>query len=304
MKKIIYVFYSILLGSATLHADFDDRSISAEKIDSTEDLRPFSLEAYGTSVGRAKIDKHDFSGHVTYNELEADITAGFYYNPCYKEGLALSLGYNDTRIDWNRNPFFHQTHFHTAIVSLEGMTERLRGWTWRGLVALNMNTDHFSDFWTYATYDFLLWGRYAYSCDIGIHTGVLAYTGMKVDHVYPILGVDWRANKNWLLSLVYPVNISAAYFFDEHWSLAVAARFFNNRNRAGRHEPVPEAIVTYRNTGAELALNYDSCWLTTSVYGGMTLAGKMTIANDHYREKHHFRLDGAPYFGGEIKLKF
>lgn len=267
--------------------------------------RPFFIQAYADSISKAKISKSPFKGqHLTFNEVEATITATYLFNPAYCEGLYASLGYDLTNCDWKDNIFFNDKHFHTAIFSLGAISGRLPGWFWNTYGSINMDIDHFN-FNDYTTYDFMLWGRYTYSCNVGLHIGVLALTGLRIYHVYPIVGFDWRINHCLKLNAVFPMNISLIYMLDPNWSIAIAGRFWDSRHRANKHAPLPKGIFNYRNYGAEFAINYDyNSWMRTNIHAGYTFGGILKIADKDNDKKLNLDFDGAPYFGAEFELKF
>src|SRR5262249_40133585 len=155
---------------------------------------------------KSKHRNHKYEGHIQYNHEEIDFTAVICYNECFKEGLSLGLTYEYTFLDWNKNPFFCRKNYDTVSIALTYFTHRLSGWRWLAEGTINVDADkwQFSD---YTTYNILLWGRYTYCPNVGIHIGFYAETGMKLDRVWPILGFDWRISRDWELNLVYPLNI-------------------------------------------------------------------------------------------------
>lgn len=317
VKKAIYITLGTLLTCflPTLQAEILEGSYGSIEMPHPEhvasgqdeecgDGKAFKLEVSGDAIGKAKIDHSDGRGHVKYNTFDVDFRFVFHYNKEYQEGLYGILNYQASEINWNKNPFFHKTEFHTASVTLGGFTHRLCNWRWVGEVAINIDTDH-PNFTDYAFYDILLWGRYAYSCDVGLHVGLLVRTGMKIDWVYPVLGFDWTINDQWKLNVVFPVNVSLVYKFHKCWSVALAGRAFSERHRVGSHEPLPKALVTYRNAGGELALNYDcDQWLSANAHIGYSFGGTLKIANKEYEHRHHFDFKSAGYVGGELAVRF
>ncbi len=76
-----------------------------------------------------------------------------------------------------------------------------------------------------AVYTNLIWGRYAYSQQFGLHVG--GWVIKNIDHVHtlPILGFDWYVSQNWQLNAVFPADISAKYYINDylHSSLALSS---------------------------------------------------------------------------------
>lgn len=310
-KKVLLLLNSLLLSAVGLSGDdniqINTDNLGSENIRSTDEQgnKPFSFEIRGDAIGKAKFKKWFLKDqHFEYRDIELELGAVFYYQPCYKEVAQVSLAYEYIRFAWGLNPFFGETRFHTVSPTLAFSTERLSDWLWRGQATINLDGKH-PDLYEYANYDFVLWGRYAYNSNIGLHMGILVQTGMRIDHVYPIIGFDWGIADRWKLSFVYPVNISLAYILDSHWSVAVAARFFDHRQRVGKDEPLSRGLWVYRSWGIEGAIDYEfSSWLSANIHAGWNLSPKITIANRHYEDKHHYKLEPSGYFGGEFETRF
>jgi len=307
VNKLTGILITALIFLCTpLKADFETGDFSSEKIGRSEQpAGPFKIELSSDIIAKSKFTDSGFKHqHIGYSQSEAEGNAIVYYNPCYREGINLGLAYTATDLNWKHNPFFHQRWFHTATTSIAGFTERLPNWFWKAQVAMNCDLEHFniSD---YINWDILLWGRYTYSCDIGIHLGLIVQTGMQIDRVYPVIGFDWRFNPCWKLNAIFPLNMSIVYTFDQNWSAALAARFFDSRHRSGNDEPLEKALFHYQNTGAELDLNYAyNSWLSVNLHGGYTLGGRLKIANRHNDHPDHFWFNPAAYGGGEIDIRF
>ncbi|MBA3957145.1 MAG: hypothetical protein H0X51_01945 [Parachlamydiaceae bacterium] len=311
MKKAICKILGALLVSYTsLHAevDIDTDDFGAENIhpfSNSDEQRPFSVNITGDAVGKADFKKWYLDDqHLEYRDIEIEGSAVFYYDPSCEEALAISVGYEYTRLAWSQNPFFNETKFHTVDVSLGLFTHRAQNWFWRAQLSLNLDPDHLN-FNEYTSYDGVLWGRYDYCSNIGIHTGLIFQTGMKIDRVYPIIGFDWQITDSWKLNVVYPVNMSLVYQWNRCWSLAVAARALDHRQRVSQTEPLSKGLWAYRSKGVEGAVNYDyNSWLHANLHAGYTLGTKLTISDRHNRHKRHFKLDSAGYFGGEVQASF
>lgn len=304
---------ALLLASPVLKADIDENDLGSEPIyrseDEDEDDRnlpgPLKVEVTGDFIGKSKFDKHRLRHkHISFWEGEIETGLIYYYNSHCKEGANVDLSYTLSKIGWHDNPFFDKELFKTITLSFGGFTKRVCRWLWRGQVSINVDADHI-DFSEYAYYDFLLWGRYEWCRDIGLNIGFIGQTGMKVDRVYPILGIDWQVCKKWKLNLVFPVNISAVYEFADHWSVAVAARVFDSLHRVSKYANVPKAVIEYRNSGGEIALNYDlDHKVKANIHAGTTFGGQLKLANRHYKHHRRFNFDAAPYIGGEAVVRF
>lgn len=303
MKNKISLLCSILYFSfQTLYSQPHVGDFGPQPIDEAMENAPFYIQVYGDSVIKSKLSGKPYAfGDLTYSEVEATLNYIFYHNPC--EGLYATAGYDVSNLDWNDNLFFRKKRFDTAIFALGAYTGRFSNWFWNTNASINIDTDHFNCN-DYTTYDAMLWGRYAFREDIGLHIGVLALLGMDIHHIYPIIGFDWAFQKNWVLNVVFPTNISLNYLYNCTWSFELAGRFWDSRHRVGKNEPLRKGLFNYRNYGAEFAIHYDSGCVSANLHGGYTFAGSLTVANEDYKNRRRIDLDPAPYFGGEFLMHF
>lgn len=321
VRKILssFICLSILnLGQGAVFAD-DDIDIStqdfgAEKMESAtqEGGHPFRISTHGDWIQRTKIDKSGFRhNHVNFYTITVQGDGVVYYNPCHSEGIGLGIGYINSRFDMDRNPYFKTKNMDQVAFTVSAFSERLKNWNWHTQLTANWEP-RYDNFWEYTNYDIILWGRYAYRERVNLHFGFLALTGMKIDHIYPIIGFDWSFCDKWKLNLVFPLNISIIYEINSGLSASLAARIWNIRYRFGEHENDyrgfkryrNKPLLEYRNYGAELALNYDKGHIAANIHAGVTLGGQFKISNRQNERKNHFDMDSAAYAGGEAVYKF
>ncbi len=298
---------TLVLLHATGYAIIDDGIVGSEDIqDIVRQPGPFRLEIEADGISKAKIDKKGFEGqHLTFNQFSTRFGMAFCYLPEHREAYAFALGYDRTYLNWKENPYFTENHFNTASASLRLYSNRMSDWLWRGQLTATVDT-HYMDFNHYLTFDAVMWGRYEYSCDVGMHIGFIAETGMLMDHVYPIFGFDWQFAEKWKLNIVYPTDISLGYTINKNWSAELGMRFFDVRHRAGWDEPLPGAVFRYTNAGVELGINYKyDPFIELNVHAGSTVkAGQLKIANKHNHNTQTFDLDGSAYAGAEVVISF
>jgi hypothetical protein len=283
--------------------------VNEAKENGEEAERPFSLSADFNATGKAKFEHkrcRKYLDNVQFAIASVDGSMIFYYNPQCKEGLLATAAYTYTRIKWE-NPFFEQNHFDTVSIGIGGFTERAERWLWQGQVLLNADVDYFKAsqnlYW-----NLVLSGRYAYTDSVGINIGFIAFTGMKIDRIWPIIGVDWQINEAWKLNLIYPLNVALVYAWNNEWSLAVAGRTFDERHRVGKakQERWNRGLLEYRAAGVEGSIRYKSCngkWLA-ELHAGEILGGRVKVSNKQHRHIHRFNFKTAPYVGGEVAAKF
>lgn len=310
VKKLFsLLFTGILLSTLHLNAQVDTQDIGSENVTppaADDTKRPFKIGVSGDYICKAKVKRGKCPlGHVTFATAQAEVNLVYYYQECYEEGAAIALAYDRTYMNWDENPFFDQKNIDQASIILSGFSKRLCDWEWRSQVAINFDDLKCWTFNDYMNYDIVLWGRYAYCQDVGLHIGFWAQTGMKFDRVYPIIGFDWQYDCHWKFNVIFPMNISAVYSFDCAWSVALASRFFDQRHRMCKHEHLPEAIYHYQTTGGEFALNYNpGDYLSANVHAGYNFGGHLSIASRHYHHNRRLRVEGAPYAGAEVAVRF
>lgn len=304
-------FLGLVAAANVLQADINDdtysgsdASINDEQLSPGEDRGPFTIRTSFDCVGKAKINEREFRGDkFRFCEFDVDGTYVVYYDKCRKEGISLEAGYSYFNLDWHQNPYFSEDDFNMVSVGVNFFTQRAFKWDWRAAFKMNLNPSHM-DLQKYVTWDMLVWGRYELATDWGFHAGVLALTGMKIDRVYPILGVDWRINDQWKVNAIFPMNFSVIYTVDCNWSVALASRFWDVRQRVGAGENLSRATWEYRNFGGELAVNYHNDGLNLNVHAGYTTGGRLNIADRHKHHTKRIKFDGAPYVGAEAGYNF
>lgn len=311
IKKYLPLFLTAFTAFSPLafaddkDAQIDFTDYSAENIKTLPKKQsPFTFKTKIDIVQKAKIDNGFFKGdEIQFGEIDAELGSMLYYSEAYKSGAAAALNYSVTYLHWASNPWICQSKFYIATLNISGFSKKLNRWLWKGQVAINVDTQEW-DFQDYAYYDMLLWGRYEYRKDLGLHVGIIVETGMLMDRVYPILGADWQISKKWKLNLVYPLNVSLDYLINHSWSVALAARSFNTRLRAGHHEGQSKALIRYQNVGAELAVKFENDKMSANFHAGSTLGGTLRIADSHNHHPRRYRLNPSGYVGAELDLKF
>ena len=311
--KDIYKFFmaGLFLCAGSLSADYGDNDVLYENPEEPEQEPQtpgqYTLLLKGDYVAKANA-RHDggedFHGNIRYHHEKAQFDAVVYYNKQYEEAVNLSLGYEFTYLNWNKNPFFRRKDYDTLTVAGTYITQRLNCWKWVVQGAVNIDADKWS-WMEYTTYDMLLWGRYTWNSCIGLHFGIYGETGIKLDRVWPVLGFDWTLSDRWLLNAIFPLNVSLTYTWNECFSIALAGRFFNERHKAGDNGAYEKAVWRYENSGAELALyNNWFSWLKTNVHAGYTFGGKLKIADRRDNHSRRFRFNSSAYCGAEITANF
>jgi hypothetical protein len=305
--KNLFFLCSFFLIASPLFADYDLENVSCWEIEQAgrQAEYPYRIEVSGDWVGDSKFTKDSVDGdHIRYGYLEAEFQVTAYRQDCFEQGLLLALSYEQSRIDWECNPFFDRRNFNTASLSLLFFTHRFTDWSWVGQLRYNIDADNW-DFVDYATYDWLLWGRYAFRPLLGLHAGLYAQTGIHLPQLLPVIGFDYIFRERWKLAAIFPLNLSLQYAIDGFWTLRIAGRWWNDRHRVGKHEHLHKAIWRYTNYGVELGALYDIAWgWQAEFHSGCAFGGRVKVANRRGHNTHTLRFKPAPYFGGEISINF
>jgi len=297
---------SLLLGAP----DIDTEDMGSVQLPPPEAQKsseePYYFEVFGDYVNRAKVRDCPYYGHVQYSTTYANLNRVVYYNPCYEEGFGVGLSYQWNHLKLEHNPFFSQQNINTVSLSLSAFTKRACNWKWDMQLTLNFDNVEYWNYKQYMNYDLVVWGRYTLYENVGVHLGLIGQTGMKMDRAYPIFGFDWKINENWVLNLVFPLNIAAIYNINPQWSVSLAGRFFDQRHRVNKNDALSRALWRYQASGAELAINYSpDKWISANIHAGSTLGGLLKIANQHYDgPRLRLKLNPAPYAGAQIIMTF
>lgn len=306
MKTYLPILASIIAFSplSLVAADIEEGDWSLEKVSEPAQKGPFSISANYDATGNAKFDKKELKDNkIRFGQGNITGSVIPYYDEAHKEGALVGLGYTNVHLVWDENPYFTQHTFQTVNINLGAFSQRLCNWEWKALAVVNMNTAYWDCY--YINYDLTLYGRYTYTENFGIHCGLIIQTGMKMDRVYPIIGIDWQINDDWRLDLVFPIDMSLSYYLTKEWSVALAARFFDFRNRVNKHEDISMAVVRYQSSGAEFAIQYDNDQnLTGTLHAGMILGGHIRIADRHNEHPKRLKFKTAPYGGANIAFRF
>ncbi len=313
MKKILSSFICLCafsLNQGAIFAD-DDIDIStqdfgAEKMESAAEEKgsPVRISTHGDWIQRSKINRrHHHNEHVKFFTATVQAEGVVYYNPCHSEGIGLGVGYIRSYFEWKQNPRFKTRNLDQVAFTISGFSERLKDWNWHGQLTANWEP-RYHELWRYTNYDIILWGRYAYQEHVNLHFGFIALTGMKIDHIYPIIGFDWSFANRWKLNLIFPLNISLIYGISPSLSASLAARVWDIRYRFGKDQPKARSLLEYRNQGVELGINYSKGRIAANIHAGITLGGQFRTFNSDSKSKHHFNMNSAAYAGGEAVFKF
>lgn len=315
MKRILSTVLLTLSLNCYLQADYDvvdytNTELPSGKSGQVPNLLKggsgmFAIETNSDFISHSKFDKKTHKHQsISFCGFDIDGSMIIYYDKENNEAASVEIGYNRTNIHWKENNYFSQNIFNTATLSVNAQTSRMCNWLWRGKLSLNVDTNHF-DLEEYSTWDCFIWGRNTYTDNVGLHMGIIVLTGMKIDHVYPIIGFDWVLTEKWKINAVFPVNMSVVYVIDDNWALNLKGRAFETRNRVGKNENLSRGLIQYFNTGLEFGVDYDvGDSIQANVHVGETFGGKIKIANRNNHNSRRFRFKTAPYIGAEVMVRY
>lgn len=260
--------------------------------------RPVHFEAEYRTVGRAKFSNHKFKhSHVNYADGFASVYYTRFLNPT--NTLTGQVGYSYMKFDWDENPRFRQDNFNFATASLAWVASGFGKWRLISDLGFSVNAQNF-DFGKTAVYYGLIWGRYHYSNTLGLHLGAFGYTGVENQFALPILGIDYRFRERWVLTAIFPLDLSLTYAITEHWSASVAYATFGGpygypiRARHGIG-PFKDPIFELFSQGAELDFEYRYKHIFFGLGGGWNFGGWIDIRNSHNHHGKQYDFNSAPY---------
>jgi hypothetical protein len=207
-------------------------------------------------------------------------------------------------LDWNRNNRFSETNFYSMQCSILYYTTALQHWKWIARFDYNLQVNYASHPGLYSLYNELVWG----SCQIHrkwhYHVGALGYAGLASYDIYPIIGFDYTAGKNWFFQALFPINYSVEYHINP-WTIAAKARPMKERLRTGPNESQPRSIFSYSTIGTELNIKFEKLLKGfAEIYGGYNWGGHFYVKNRYGKRPIYLAFGGAAYGGFSLDYGF
>ena len=256
-------------------------------------------------ISKADFETPEVQGQdLQYSETESEI---LYMHPfdCHTGGL-FGIGFDSTHLEWEENPWFREKDFYYVNFSLGAYTTIICDWNWKAKLTWAFDTEHQRS--SYQLFYVVLWGTYEYRCNcygpVNLHIGMWGRTGIERNLVLPIVGVDFKPRECIKLTLVFPVDMAAQYLFSDCWSLTARYRYFLRRHRVDDDEPLSRGIFEYRNTGLQVGINYDRCWISADVHIGYAGSQDLKVINCTGSSSIHYKFESAPYAGGKLAIRF
>jgi hypothetical protein len=297
---------SVLSPALLLAIDYTFVDIDYDR--ATNKKFPWHVTGDYRKIGKADFRTHSVKhSHVHYTDAHASAYFSHYLTP--HNALSWELGYSYMDFDWKGNPRFNQTEFHNALGSLALVSNCLERWRWIFNAGVTVDAKTF-DFGSSAVYYGLMWGRYAFRRNIGLHIGAFAYGGIRNSYTLPIIGADWNFASCWKLNAIFPLEFSLEYTMTPRWSTALDYSTFGGpyrfpRRVDGGHGKYHDAIFSVYSNGLEWNLNYkrdSKFW--AGIGAGWNFGGWILIKNRNNRHGKYYKFDGAPYAQANLAFNF
>lgn len=305
LQKVI--FFSLVGASLYGNVNFPiDESVSEGFVieeEKTPYPPPFNFSALYVDVSKTSFRTPDVKGEdLFYREL--DLNATYTYAPSEIYGFSLGGGYIGSRVEWEENPDFQETHFHYITTSLSAYTAAVSDWIWKCGVNFLFDTEVWS-LADYTLYQGYLFGKYTLAEPLLFNVGFLLEVGLHKEKIWPVLGFDYFPSKKVDIHLVYPLDISINYHPISALSLGASMRFLRNRHRVKDSEPLPMAIFEYHTQGVEADVNYMAfAFINLKAFVGSTFNGDLKVTNRNNHNAIHYKFRGSLYGGAAATLIF
>lgn len=291
MKKIFF----LLLALGLFAQD------SYEEKSCLWDYHPIHIGGNLIYLGKADVDLKNGpnDGEVRFNKENAFL---YCFLPISKYSYFLPrIEWNTLTMDWNRNPRFHETHFHFVQFALTFLSLAVEKWRWLARLDYNIDIKHFSSPRMYGLLSALLWGTHELHRKWHYHIGALGYSGFEGQEVYPIIGLDYAPNKKWLFQIIFPINYSIEYSINKEWRLSLKGRPLKERFRVGRLEPDPRSIFNYSSMGAEFNIHFERFLrLEIELFAGYNFGGSLYLKDRTGHHSLYTSVQGSPYGGASL----
>lgn len=266
----------------------------------------FRMNSIYRQVGSAKFRTHSVKGtHLHF--ADAYGAACYTHHLNAHNALEFQLSYANMKLDWDENPRFKQDHFNLGIASLGWTSNSIEKWHWNLNLALSADAAH-PNLAKTGVYRGLMWGRYAFTKDVGFHVGFFGFTGIRTTRTLPVAGIDWKWHEKWKLNAIFPLDFSLLYNITDSWVASVAYTAFGGPYRFpwrvhGGHGRFHDAIVEVNSNGthADLTYHYLSNF-SAGIGGGWNFGGWILTRNHKGHHGRYYKFDSAPY--GQAHLKF
>ncbi|SCA58862.1 hypothetical protein AB751O23_AW_00050 [Chlamydiales bacterium SCGC AB-751-O23] len=299
-KKLILILSSLLCLSSSLTAN--------EMVP-----RPWQLDMKGFHLTDAK------SETKPYDENRLSLTSAIMslmytqYLNANGSGLIAEAAYSHLNLDWAENPDVATKDFNDALFTFGAFTTEINNWFLLGTARVQVDATSW-DFSNNARYRGLLQGRYQYTQDLDLYVGLMFYTNLQKDDVYPIFGFEYQEeNAPWKIKMVLPIESHIMYFINHEWSVGVEHRFIQERRRLKNNEGLnslgdprrDRGIFDITAQGLELSAKYSPLEGSyAKVFAGMIYSPEYRTYDLEGQNRRLYKFKSGFHFGGTASFTF
>lgn len=304
--------YILPLLATTSAFAFDYIFVDEPLYSATGDMRfcamkhPFHLEGLARVTGSQDM-RHE-PGNIKYRDAHGYAYWSHFFNS--KNAISIHAGYHHYNFDWNENPAFSEEDYNYVSTSVGLISHYFDCWRWVVNGGVTISADDF-DLSKTGVWHGLLWGRYTFRPNIGLHVGTFFWKGVKNSYTLPILGFDWNFLTCWQLNVIFPLDGSLSFYFTPNWALQAAYRTFGgpyrfpHRARGARSHEYNDAIFSYYASGGELDLKYRcSPYFKAAIGVGYTAGGWLQVKDRSDNHGTYYKFKGGPYISANVDFTF
>lgn len=224
-----------------------------------------------------------------------------------KTDIEYGVGYMKSKFKFSHQHHmtsFKQQNFNNLLLQMGANMRQVQDWKVNVGLGAQLNTEHLTSA-RYTLFSGVIHGIYDLQEKTHLHVGLTGYSGLRYTRVLPVLGFDYAFSEKLLLNAVFPLNMSLVYAFNKEFAVDAAIRFMTSRQRLNKNNENSRGLVTYRNWGGEIGLNYTpNEHFRINLHVGETFGTRMRISNRKDHDRKHLRLDSALYYGLDATIAF
>ena len=216
------------------------------------------------------------------------------------------IAYSHLYLDWDKNPDVGTTDFKDLYLTLGGFTTKVSDWFWIGSMQMQVDASAL-DFSNNARFRGFLQGRFQYHKDLDLYIGLLFYTHLQKEDVYPVIGFEYQQEKApWKIKVVLPLESYAMYSLTDAVIVSLEHRFIQERKRLKDSEGLnslgdprrDRGIFDFRSQTVELALRYQPFEHSyVKGFAGASLGSLYRTYDNDGQNKRNYTFKPAPFFG-------
>lgn len=222
------------------------------------------------------------------------------------DGLIGEVAFSHLYLDWKKNPDVSTKDFNDLLFTAGGFTTKVPDWFWIGSLQIQVDAASF-DFSNNARYRGFLQGRHQYTKDLDLYVGLLFYTHLQKEDVYPVLGFEYQQEgARWKIRAILPLDSYVMYSLTDAVMVSLEHRFIQERRRLKDNEGLNtiggqrrhHGICDFRSQCVELAVRYQPF---EHSYGKLFFGGAFGSLYRTYdvdgQNKRNYRFKPSPVFG-------